>query len=1023
MKKNYINCKVLTLAMLFGAGSALNTAAQDCYSTSGCSDYSNFGYSSTTAADLEYDNYVSGFHSTVVRDIDGTFKIWGEMTQADGVGAYLKPMPINPGNYPGLTGTPLKVAIASGTIGNVQFLMLTDDNKLWTWGRSGALLDESLTTNINKLYDNSFIDIAEFQELSLGLPTGVTAADVKMMFATYGTLLITTCSGEVYFIVNYWGNSGSGSTGDVNVWAKVKKSTTAGLSDLTGIVSARGCPSGFVALDENGDLWTWGYRTWDGANPRTQRSAAVQMTLPGGATGAIKMVGMTGGGSGQVSYYLLYENGNLYTLGDNNFKQLGDWTTTNSATWVQPKYTSVSGPVMDDIKWISPQEHDDVYRNISVINEDKKIFNWGQEDKFNLGRASSGCNAPTNALDPGEPSGFSSGYDNSDIVSIETGGHVLMALRECESNFGYVGHRINGSMGDNSEEDECDSEFHFSTSAIQVCGAEVVEAVLNASVDGPQYVGNTVTLLGNPSGGSYAISASSSATALLTDSVLVFTGAGTLRVDYTVNDATCGIVTVSKTFNITSAAEIVTIPGNIWVDADGDAVIDAGESGANTGMWANLTDPNGIVIASAKVNPDGSYAFEVSTGDLDIAGNYSVVLTHTSRYSGDLLTAADTASGDYEYTGTNLGGITDVSNKTGILNIGDLSTITTTTTTASANFGMQQPPTADAKAYEISNSAFSTTPPSGFPDISSPGDAWQVIPMSSPALTGVTGGALSGSDPEDCITASSCSNGATFSIETINSNTRLFYNFGGATGVVEIDVTGGPFEIENFDVTKMVIWAENGSGTTGNEIGFTYALKDQAGVSSNPVSYTIETPTPLPVKLLSFVAKLQHNEVLLSWVTASEANNKGFEIERSLEGNKWSKIGFLAAATVDGNSSSNQHYSFTDKQPLNGLNVYRLKQIDIDGAAQYSRIQSVRFVNNASIQIMPNPTKGNFTVQGLIGKNTIIVSNTMGAVVLNTGEIEVSRQSVSLESFAIGTYFVNVINEDGTQKSFRILKQ
>jgi hypothetical protein len=82
--------------------------AQTCYTLQGCSDYSNFGYNSTTAATLEYDNYVSGFHSTAVRDIDGSFKVWGEQSKADGVNDWLMPTTVNAGNYPGLTGTPFK---------------------------------------------------------------------------------------------------------------------------------------------------------------------------------------------------------------------------------------------------------------------------------------------------------------------------------------------------------------------------------------------------------------------------------------------------------------------------------------------------------------------------------------------------------------------------------------------------------------------------------------------------------------------------------------------------------------------------------------------------------------------------------------------------------------------------------------------------------------------------------------------------------------------------------------------------
>ncbi len=646
-----------------------------CYGLQGCSDYSNFGYNSTSAATLEYDNYVSAFHSTVVRDADGSLKVWGEYSKADGVNSWLVPTPINAGNYPGLTGKPLKVAIGSAGITNVQFILLTDDSKLWVWGKPGTVVHTSLASS------------AAFQQLSIGLPAGVTAANVKMIFATYQNLLLTTCDGSVYILTQYWANTGNGSTTGANIWNKVQKT---GGGDLTGIVAARGCNSGFIALDGGGNLWTWGYRTWDGINPPLQRNAATPVALPAFANGNIKMIGMTGlAGWRRSTVYILYENGNIFSIGDNHLKQLGNWTTVDSSqTWVQPKY-SAGGAVMDNIKWISPQEHDNLYSSINVLTSDKKMYNWGQEDKFFLGRGVSGCSNPTAALDPGEPIGFTAGYSNSSIIAIETGGHTSMALRECEANFGYIGHRINGSMGDNSNADECDNTFHFNTNAIQVCGASTTTASLGLSVNGPYCVGNTVTLLGSPSGGAYSIDPTSSATAVLTGNTVTFTGAGTLRVNYTVTDPGCGVITVSKVLNIDNCGGIVTIPGTIWIDEDHDAVFDGTEVGFGNGLWANIIDPDGIVIASVKVDEDGTYSFELGTGSLSQSGDYSIILTNTGMQPGDPLTTADSPTGGFEYTGINRGSTgVDIDNKTGKVNVGDLSAISGGTTIDPVNFGI-----------------------------------------------------------------------------------------------------------------------------------------------------------------------------------------------------------------------------------------------------------------------------------------------------------------------------------------------
>jgi hypothetical protein len=316
---------------------------------------------------------------------------------------------------------------------------------------------------------------------------------------------------------------------------------------------------------------------------------------------------------------------------------------------------------------------------------------------------------------------------------------------------------------------------------------------------------------------------------------------------------------------ISLTGNCIVIGGNIIHDPNGDVVLGAGESpvsgsnaddnggtssvaGAN--IYASLVDENGEVVIAKQVNADGTYVFSsVERGRV-----YSVILTTAEQRPGVLLTTG-TFPANWMATGTH-----DPVNG---LNTGNLSFVVplglVTRSILDVNFGIQQPPVADIKEYAVRNSAFSSTPPAGFPDISTPGDVWFLLPMASAELTGISGGALSGSDPEDCSTASSCSNGATFSIHAISSNTRLFYDFGAANGVMEADMTGGPLVIDNFDMTKMVIYAQEGSGASDNTIGFRYSISDEAGVSSNPVTYTIETTTPLPVMLRNFTAT-QHNQ-------------------------------------------------------------------------------------------------------------------------------------------------------------------
>jgi hypothetical protein len=88
----------------------------------------------------------------------------------------------------------------------------------------------------------------------------------------------------------------------------------------------------------------------------------------------------------------------------------------------------------------------------------------------------------------------------------------------------------------------------------------------------------------------------------------------------------------------------------------------------------------------------------------------------------------------------------------------------------------------------------------------------------------------------------------------------------------------------------------------------------------------------IPVELLSFSAIKNNNSITLNWITATETNNRGFEIQKS------SGKGFEVVGFVDGNgtSSEKRSYSFTDNNVINGTFTYRLKQIDFNGMYEYS---------------------------------------------------------------------------------------
>jgi glucuronoarabinoxylan endo-1,4-beta-xylanase len=105
-----------------------------------------------------------------------------------------------------------------------------------------------------------------------------------------------------------------------------------------------------------------------------------------------------------------------------------------------------------------------------------------------------------------------------------------------------------------------------------------------------------------------------------------------------------------------------------------------------------------------------------------------------------------------------------------------------------------------------------------------------------------------------------------------------------------------------------------------------------ATLESSSVTTFVSNGSVLPVELLSFSANVSEGNIKLSWVTAAEINNEGFEIERSIDNKKFVKIGFMKG---NGTTTDKQIYSYSD-YVTGGKFYYRLKQINYNGSFEYS---------------------------------------------------------------------------------------
>jgi hypothetical protein len=228
-------------------------------------------------------------------------------------------------------------------------------------------------------------------------------------------------------------------------------------------------------------------------------------------------------------------------------------------------------------------------------------------------------------------------------------------------------------------------------------------------------------------------------------------------------------------------------------------------------------------------------------------------------------------------------------------------------------------------------------------------------------------------------------------------------------------------------------------GWAGNTTSFTYRICDNGfpALCSEPAIVTINFPNnaSLPVSLKDLKGLYRDNgNVEISWVTTFEVNSDRFEIERSLDGEKWTVVGEVKA---QGNSTIETAYKFIDEAGRDRANkkdlYYRLRQIDKDNTVSLSKILIVRVYNTRTLKMVsvtPNPAKNDISVNIQLNEDAFVsmkVLNAGGAMMLNKSlKVSVGANTFILDGTSKlkpGLYVLEVIINSKERMIVKLIKE
>ena len=437
----------------------------------------------------------------------------------------------------------------------------------------------------------------------------------------------------------------------------------------------------------------------------------------------------------------------------------------------------------------------------------------------------------------------------------------------------------------------------------------------------------------------------------------------------------------------------------VWSDDDGDGVQDPGEDGI-AGVLVTLYDGGGNAIATTITDANGNYLFP----NLD-PGTYTVGFTNLP--DGTTFTGQDEGGND----GTD----SDVDPATGrtapvTLAAGDVN--------LTVDAGVKPPATAT-----VGNYVWFDKNRDGIQDADEPGVPGVIVTLRD-GNGNVIGTTVTDGDGKYLFT-------------NVPAGTGYTVTFDANLPYLGPSISSPHFTIQDASNTGGNKSIVPNTGAYNGLTATTPPFNVTAGSHTRLLDAGISSAFPLPVEMIELDILWVGDYSKVIWKTATEINNSHFEVERSLDGVNFVKVGEVNSKAMNGNSNSILSYDFMEDLASysNHIFYYRVIQVDYDGASETSRILVLvrkELVNTSGITIQPNPAKTEFNVHVTalgLGSYTMDLIDVNGSV-LNTyssdkseDEISFEKKTINVRNLPAGVYFVRIkMNDKITTSKIVILK-